>query len=131
MERYAFPIRGEFRVNRIQREDVLRVLTPIWARKPETARRVRQRIRSVLRWTHAYGYVQENMTGEAAEGTLPSLTTSQAHFSGLSPTPGSRGRWMPSESPLRASIPSLLRVPGADRGALGGGSQRYVGRAGY
>lgn len=83
MERYAFPILGELRVNRIQREDVLRVLTPIWARKPETARRVRQRIRSILRWAHAHGYVQENMAGEALEGALPSLTTRQTHFRAL------------------------------------------------
>ncbi len=83
MERYAFPVLGELRVNRIQREDVLRVLTPIWARKPETARRVRQRIRSVLRWAHAHGYVQENMAGEALEGALPSLTARKTHFRAL------------------------------------------------
>lgn len=80
MERYAFPILGELRVNRIQREDMLRVLTPIWARNPETAPRVRQRTRSVLRWAHAHGYVQENMAREALEGALPSLTARQTHF---------------------------------------------------
>ena len=83
MERYAFPILGDLRVDRIQREDVLRVLTPIWARKPETARRVRQRIRSVLRWAHAHAYVVENMAGEALEGALPSLTARQTHFRAL------------------------------------------------
>lgn len=83
MERYAFPILGDLRVNRIRREDVLRVLTPMWARKPETARRVRQRIRSVLRWAHAHGYVEENMAGEALEGALPSLTARQTHFRAL------------------------------------------------
>ena len=83
MERYAFPILGDLRVNRIRREDVLRVLTPMWARKPETARRVRQRIRSVMRWAHAHGYVEENMAGEALEGALPSLTARQTHFRAL------------------------------------------------
>lgn len=83
MERYAFPILGDLRVSRIRREDVLRVLTPMWARKPETARRVRQRIRSVLRWAHAHGYVEENMAGEALEGALPSLTARQTHFRAL------------------------------------------------
>ena len=83
MERYAFPILGDLRVDRIQREDVLRVLTPIWARKLDTARRVRQRIRSVLRWAHAHGYVGENMAGEALEGALPSLTARQTHFRAL------------------------------------------------
>ena len=83
MERYAFPILGDLRVDRIQREDVLRVLTPIWARKLDTARRVRQRIRSVLRWAHAHGYVGENMAGEALEGALPSLSARQKHFRAL------------------------------------------------
>ena len=78
MERYAFPIRGEFRVNRIQREDVLRVLTPIWARKPETARRVRQRIRSVLRWTHAYVRVRPREHGRRGGGRHPSVFDDQS-----------------------------------------------------
>ncbi len=106
MERYAFPILGELRVNRIQREDVLRVLTPIWARKPETARRVRQRIRSILRWAHAHGYVQENMAGEALEGALPSLTTRQTHFRALPYNDVPRALGTVRESP--ASLPSRL-----------------------
>ena len=36
---YAFPAIGSLPVDRIGREDVLRVLTPIWTAKPETARR--------------------------------------------------------------------------------------------
>ena len=106
MERYAFPILGDLRVNRIQREDVLRVLTPIWARKPETARRVRQRIRSVLRWAHAHAYVGENMAGEALEGALPSLTVRQTHFRAL-PYPEVPGALETvRESP--ASLPARL-----------------------
>ena len=45
LERHAFPVLGKMTLDRIRREDVLRVLTPIWSAKPETARRVRQRIR--------------------------------------------------------------------------------------
>ena len=36
-ERHAFPTLGNLRVDAIGREDVLRVLTPIWTAKPETA----------------------------------------------------------------------------------------------
>ena len=60
-------------VDKIGREDVLRVLTPIWSNKPETARRVRQRIRAVLRWCQAHGFVEHNMAGEIIDGALPPM----------------------------------------------------------
>ena len=60
-------------VDRIRREDVSRVLTPIWSSKPETARRVRQRIRAVLGWAWAHDYVFENVAGEGIDGALPTL----------------------------------------------------------
>ena len=106
MERYAFPILGDLRVDRIQREDVLRMLTPIWGRKLETARRVRQRVRSVLRWAHAHGYVGENMAGEALDGALPSLTARKSHFRALPYREVPRALETVRESP--ASLPARL-----------------------
>ena len=53
---YVFPALGDRRVDHIDTPDVLRVLSPIWLAKPETARRVRQRIRTVLDWAKAAGY---------------------------------------------------------------------------
>ncbi|KRG38083.1 integrase [Stenotrophomonas pictorum JCM 9942] len=48
LETYAKPIIGAKRVDRIDTEDVLAVLRPIWASKTETATRVRQRIECIL-----------------------------------------------------------------------------------
>ena len=48
LQRYALPALGDMRIDRIGREHVLRVLTPIWAAKPETGRKVRQRIRAIM-----------------------------------------------------------------------------------
>lgn len=48
LERYAFESLGDMPLHRIQRADVLSVLLPIWTTKPETARRLRQRVRKVL-----------------------------------------------------------------------------------
>ena len=45
---YAFPHIGTRRVDQIDTPDVLRALSPIWLTKPETARRVRQRISTIL-----------------------------------------------------------------------------------
>ena len=50
LERHAHPVIGNMNVDRIRREDSLRVLTPIWTLRPETARRVCQRMRAELRW---------------------------------------------------------------------------------
>jgi integrase len=53
---YAFPVIGKMPVGDIQPADVLKVLKPIWLAKPVTARRVRQRIRTVLAWAVPAGH---------------------------------------------------------------------------
>ncbi len=80
---YAFPTIGKMPLDRIERRDVLGILTPIWAAKPETARRVRQRIRAVLKWGQAHGYVGGNVAGEAIDGALPPMPRVKAHFRAL------------------------------------------------
>ena len=83
LERHAFPILGDMAVDRIGREDVLGVLAPIWGEKQETARRVRQRIRTVLRWCQAHGHVEHNAAGEAIDGALPSMPAVRQHLRAL------------------------------------------------
>ena len=83
LERHAHPVIGNMNVDRIRREDALRVLTPIWARRPETARRVRQRMRAVLRWCWVHGYVSENVAGEGTDGALPGQPAVKQHFRAL------------------------------------------------
>ena len=48
VEKYAFPAFGDVLVDRVGREDMLRMLTPIWTAKPEYARKLRQRVRLIL-----------------------------------------------------------------------------------
>jgi integrase len=52
---YAFPRFGDIPVNEIEAPLILEVLQKIWLTLPETARRVRQRIGTVLDWAHAAG----------------------------------------------------------------------------
>ena len=73
LERFAFPAFGNMPVDQVTRADVLAVLTPIWGTLPETARRIRQRIRTVMRWAMAHGLVEYNVAGEAIEGALPPM----------------------------------------------------------
>ena len=83
LERHAFPVLGDMGVDRIGREDVLRVLTPIWTVKPETARKLRQRIRGTLRWAEAHGHVAYNIAGEGIDGALPAMPAVKEHYRAL------------------------------------------------
>ena len=51
---------GKIKVQDVTTGDVLAVLTPIWTTKAETARRVRQRIGTVMKWAVAQGWRQDN-----------------------------------------------------------------------
>jgi integrase len=55
---YAFPAIGQKSVKDITPADVLAVLSPIWTEKAETARRVRQRIRTVMDWARTAGHYE-------------------------------------------------------------------------
>ena len=83
LERHAMPTLGNTSLDRIDRGDVLRVLTPIWTTRPETARRVRQRMRTGLRWAMAHGFVETNPAGEAIDGALPPMPKVKAHLRAL------------------------------------------------
>ena len=60
LERFVFPRFGERLVSEVTSADVLGVLAPIWHEKPETARRVRQRIGTVMQWAVAMEYRPDN-----------------------------------------------------------------------
>ncbi|MCY4002374.1 MAG: tyrosine-type recombinase/integrase [Rhodospirillales bacterium] len=79
VERYAVPAFGEKAIDRIGREDVLGVLVPIWRTKPEYARKLRQRLRIVLDWVVAHGYVNQNFAGGAIRGALPAMPAVKEH----------------------------------------------------
>ena len=83
LDRHAFKRLGELPVDRIGREDVLAVLTPIWTVKPETARRVRRCIKATLKWCLAHGLVQFNAAGEGVDGALPRMPAVKAHLRAL------------------------------------------------
>ena len=53
---YAEPFIGQTACSAITTADVLAVLTPIWAEKPETATRVRRRIEAVLSYAKSNGW---------------------------------------------------------------------------
>ena len=83
LQRHALPSIGNKRIDKIGRADVLTVLTPIWTTRPETARRVRQRMRTVFRWAMAHGFTETNPAGEVIDGALPPMPKVKAHLRSL------------------------------------------------
>ena len=57
--------------------------SPGWTTRPETARRVRQRMRTVFRWAMAHEAIESNPAGEAIDGALPSMPKVKAHLRAL------------------------------------------------
>lgn len=56
LRQHAYPAIGDLLVSDISERDIFRVLSSIWITMPETARRVRQRIRVVLESARAAGH---------------------------------------------------------------------------
>ena len=83
MEKHVLPKIGELRVDQIGRKDVLRVLTPIWTTKPEVARKQRNRIKAVLSWCQAHGFIEHNVAGEMIDGALPAMPAVKEHYRAL------------------------------------------------
>ena len=66
-------------VDRISTADVLRVLSPIWHEKPETADRVRTRISAVMKWAVAEGHRTDDPAGDAIREALPKRNGGTRH----------------------------------------------------
>ena len=74
---YAYPIIGPLPVQAVDTGLVLKVLEPIWAKKPETASRVRQRIENVLDFSKVRGY-REGENPARWRGHLDKLLPAQS-----------------------------------------------------
>ena len=95
LETYAEPLRGK-RVSEIDTNDVLKVLTPLWTRTPETASRLRGRIERVLDYARARGW----RTGEN-----PALW--RGHLKNVLPAPVKLSRGHHAAMP-HAEVPAFV-----------------------
>ena len=83
LERHAFKRIGDLSVDRLGRDDVLSVLTPLWTRKPEMGRKLRRSIRATLEWAMAHGFVEVNVAGDMISGALPTMPAVKENFRAL------------------------------------------------
>lgn len=66
LQAFVYPTLGDVRVDEIRSEHVVRAIAPIWLLRAETARRVLQRIGTVLLWAKGNGYRRDSPTDEIA-----------------------------------------------------------------
>ena len=81
----VFPVIGHLPVDTIESGDVLKVLSPIWMVKPETARRLKQRMKLVFDWAKVKNYRrdgQDNPT-EGQTRVLPKHKDGKQHHDAL------------------------------------------------
>jgi integrase len=83
LKTYVFPHFGDRTVDRVDAADVLKALSPIWLTRPETARRVRQRIGTVLEWAKASGFRADANPVDGVSKALPKQSDLVEHHDAL------------------------------------------------
>ena len=81
---YAFPIIGNISVADISSTHVLQILSPIWVTKPETARRIRQRLSTVFKWCIAKQWRADDPADLAIVRALPNQKKNITHRKSIS-----------------------------------------------
>ena len=95
---YAFPNIGAMPVNAITQADILRVLSPVWTERPETAKRIRQRLRTVLDWAGTAGHREGINPVEGVDKGLPKQRHKTVHLA----------------APPYADVPEIVRKMAAE-----------------
>ena len=83
LEKYAYPVFGDTRIDRITRHDVLAVLEPVWTAKPAASRKLRQRVRAIFAYALAHEWVEANPAGDVIDPALPKTPAVKSHFRAL------------------------------------------------
>ena len=83
LEAYAFPLFGDVAVSHIEAPAVRDALAAIWLGKPETARRLRQRIATVIDWAVAKGYRNGPLAMAVIDKALPKQRERVKHHAAL------------------------------------------------
>ena len=83
LEKYAYPVVGDKRVDQITRSEVLEVLRPIWDTVTETANRVRQRMEAVFGYAIANEWRDSNPADKTVSKALPHSPRQKKHHPAL------------------------------------------------
>jgi integrase len=84
LETYAFPVIGKMPVDEINTSHILEILSPIWVTKQETAKRVRQRLSTVLKLCVAKQWRLDDPADIAIRQALPRQSKKVMHRKSIS-----------------------------------------------
>ncbi len=80
---YAFPEIGTRRIDDIETSDLLKILSPIWLTKPETAKRVKQRLRVIFDWAKVSGHRSGDNPVDGIQRALPKRPDRVVHHAAM------------------------------------------------
>lgn len=80
---YAFPAFGNHSVDSVDASVVRDALAAIWLTKPETARRLRQRINTVIDWAVAKGFREQSLALPVIDKALPKQRDRVKHHAAM------------------------------------------------
>ena len=83
LKAYAFPAFGQVAVSEIETSAVRDALAAIWLTKPETARRLRQRIVTVVDWAVGKGFRDQGLALPVLDRALPKQRARVKHHAAL------------------------------------------------
>ena len=83
LETYAMPLLADKRIDRVTTGDVMAILSPIWNEKRATAKRLRGRISTILKWAVAQGYREDDAAGEHIMAAFPKMQAKKEHQKAL------------------------------------------------
>jgi len=83
LEAYAFPRLGDLTLDTVEGPIIRDVLEVIWLEKPETARRVRQRIGAVLDYAYSRAWRETEAPMRSVSKGLPRQPKKKGHFAAM------------------------------------------------
>jgi integrase len=83
LESYAFPHFGDLAIDQVDSSHVRDALAAIWLTKPETARRVRQRVATVLDYAHGKRWREHPLAMGPVNKALPRQPRKSGHFEAM------------------------------------------------
>jgi integrase len=110
LETHAYPTLGKMRVDLVEAEHIANALAPIWTAKPDMAKKVRQRIATVLDFAKAKSW-RATEAPRKAVGALTGKTKKGGHFEAMpyAEVPGYFRRLM-NETPTKGRLGLMLAI---------------------
>ena len=83
LEAYAFPTIRSRPIDTIGTADILRILSPIWTEKHDTAARVKQRLSTIFDWAKGAGHYPHENPVNGVKKALPPMRRKPEHMAAL------------------------------------------------